>query len=63
MGLLAEAVRSSRIPLIAIGGIDLGNAGQVIRQGAAGIAVMSGICGAADAVAAARAYRSAVQKA
>ncbi|MNO36652.1 Regulatory protein TenI [compost metagenome] len=63
LGLLAEAVRSSRIPLIAIGGIDPGNAGQVIRQGAAGIAVMSGICGAADAVAAARAYRSAVQKA
>ncbi|MNW58111.1 Regulatory protein TenI [compost metagenome] len=63
LGLLAEAVRCCRIPLIAIGGIEPGNAGQVIRQGAAGIAVMSGICGAGDAVSAARAYRLAVQEA
>ncbi|MBW4082322.1 thiamine phosphate synthase [Paenibacillus sp. S150] len=61
--LLAGAVRSSSIPLIAIGGIEPVNAGQVLRQGAAGIAVMSGICGAEDAAAAARAYRLAVQNA
>ncbi|WP_379164359.1 thiamine phosphate synthase [Paenibacillus sp. sgz5001063] len=59
--LLEEVVRSSSIPLIAIGGIDKGNADQVIRHGAAGIAVMSGICGAEDPVAAAHAYRLALQ--
>lgn len=58
---LAEAVRCSGIPLIAIGGIEPGNAGKVLAAGAAGIAVMSGICGAGDPVAAARAYRLAVQ--
>ncbi|WP_232231559.1 thiamine phosphate synthase [Paenibacillus sp. HW567] len=61
LGLLRAAVRSSRIPLIAIGGIEPGNADRIIRQGAAGIAVMSGICSSADPVAAAKAYRAAVQ--
>lgn len=60
---LAEAVRWSCIPLIALGGITPGNAGTVLAQGAAGIAVMAGICGAPDPVAAARAYRAAVNKA
>nr|WP_280631874.1 hypothetical protein [Paenibacillus sonchi] len=46
-----------------MGGIEPGNAAQVIRLGAAGIAVMSGICGAEDPVAAARAYRLAVREA
>ncbi|WP_339255129.1 thiamine phosphate synthase [Paenibacillus sp. FSL P2-0136] len=59
---LAEAVRWSRIPLIALGGITPGNAGAVLAQGAAGIAVMSGICGAPDPVAAAMAYREAVHR-
>ncbi|MEK8212622.1 thiamine phosphate synthase [Paenibacillus sp. FSL L8-0463] len=58
---LAAAVRCSSIPLIAIGGIEPGNAGKVLATGAAGIAVMSGICSAGDPVAAATAYRSAVQ--
>lgn len=57
---LADAVRASCIPLIAIGGITPANTGLVIRQGAAGIAVMSGICSAKDPQAAARAYRTAV---
>ncbi|MEK3714023.1 thiamine phosphate synthase [Paenibacillus sp. FSL R7-0333] len=60
---LAEAVRWSCIPLIALGGITPDNAGVVLAQGAAGIAVMSGICGAPDPVAAARAYREAVHRA
>jgi thiazole tautomerase (transcriptional regulator TenI) len=60
--LLADAVRASRIPLIAIGGIRPDNAGQVLRQGAAGIAVMSGICSAKDPLAAAHAYRIAVNQ-
>ncbi|QUL56787.1 thiamine phosphate synthase [Paenibacillus tritici] len=60
---LAEAVRWSRIPLIALGGITPDNAGAVLAKGAAGIAVMSGICGAPDPAAAARAYRAAVHQA
>ncbi|MFD1773153.1 thiamine phosphate synthase [Paenibacillus rhizophilus] len=60
---LAETVRACPVPVIAIGGIEPGNAGQVIRSGAAGIAVLSGICGAADPVAAAKAYRDAVRAA
>lgn len=60
---LEEAVRSSSIPLIALGGITPGNAGAVLAQGAAGIAVMSGICGAKDPAAAARAYRDALDRA
>lgn len=58
---LAAAVRSTSIPVIAIGGITPGNAGAALAKGAAGIAVMSGICAARDPVAAARSYRLAVQ--
>ncbi|QWU18312.1 thiamine phosphate synthase [Paenibacillus sophorae] len=60
---LAETVRACRVPVIAIGGIEPGNAGQVISRGAAGIAVLSGICGASDPVAAAKSYRAAVRTA
>ncbi|WP_340022467.1 thiamine phosphate synthase [Paenibacillus sp. FSL K6-1096] len=60
---LAEAVRRSSVPLIALGGITPGNAGAVLAQGADGIAVMSGICGAKDPAAAARAYREAIHRA
>ncbi|NGM83084.1 thiazole tautomerase TenI [Paenibacillus sp. 7124] len=60
---LAETVRACPVPVIAIGGIEPGNAGQVLSTGAAGIAVLSGICGAADPAAAAMAYRAAVQAA
>lgn len=37
------------IPIIAIGGINAGNAADVLRAGAAGVAVVSAILGAADA--------------
>lgn len=37
------------IPIIAIGGINAGNATDVLRAGAAGVAVVSAILGAADA--------------
>lgn len=60
---LARAVQCAGIPLVAIGGVEPGNAGAILATGAAGIAVMSGICGAEDPVAAASAYRSAVQAA
>ncbi|WP_217696528.1 thiamine phosphate synthase [Paenibacillus odorifer] len=58
--LLAETVETSSIPVIAIGGISLANAAQIIRQGAAGVAVMSGICGADDPYEAAKAIHKAV---
>ncbi|WP_249897841.1 thiamine phosphate synthase [Paenibacillus sp. PK3_47] len=54
---LREAVSSSSIPLIAVGGIRPDNAGEILQEGAAGIAVMSGIGSAADPAAAGRAYR------
>ena len=60
LDLLAETVRGSAIPVIAIGGIGIDNAAQIIRQGAAGIAVMSGICGAEDPYIAAKAIHTAV---
>lgn len=60
LDLLAETVRSSPIPVIAIGGIGIANAAQIIKQGAAGIAVMSGICGAEDPYVAAKAIHTAV---
>ena len=55
----------SRHPLVAIGGLNAGNAGAVMSAGADGIAVVSAICAAADPLQAARelcliisAYRS-----
>jgi len=55
---LAELRRRTRQILVAIGGIDAGNAGQVVRAGADGIAAVSAICAAADPEAAARALRA-----
>jgi thiamine-phosphate pyrophosphorylase len=47
-------------PFVAIGGIDARNAGPVMAAGAAGIAVVSAICGASDPRAAAAALRLAI---
>jgi len=53
--LLAEMVRAvSPRPVIAIGGIDAGNAGDLVRAGAAGAAVISAVAGADDPERAAR---------
>lgn len=46
-----------RMPLVAIGGIHAGNAGEVIAAGADGIALVSAICAAADPGAAAARLR------
>ncbi len=60
---LAEVVRAVQPrPVIAIGGIDLGNVARVVAAGAAGIAVISAIAGAADPRAAARALAHALSK-
>lgn len=54
---LAEIIRVSNVPVVAIGGINTGNAATVLRTGAAGIAVVSAIVGAEDPEAAARELR------
>jgi thiamine-phosphate pyrophosphorylase len=58
------AVRElSALPLVAIGGIDAGNAAEAIRAGADGIAVVSAIMAAADPEAAARELRAVIDAA
>ena len=52
---LRAGCRALSVPVVAIGGIQAGNAGDVIRAGADGIAVVSAICSAVDP-------RSAVQR-
>lgn len=59
-----EAVRRlTALPLVAIGGIDAGNAAAAIHAGADGVAVVAAIIGAGDPEAAARALRCAVDAA
>ena len=45
-----------RVPIVAIGGIDLGNAAGVLRAGADSLAVISALYGAPDIGAAVRAF-------
>jgi thiamine-phosphate pyrophosphorylase len=59
---LARLRAVSRHVLVAIGGIDAGNAAAVRRAGADGVAVVSAICAAGDPEAAARAIRRAMAK-
>ena len=51
---LARIRAGSRHPLVAIGGLNLGNVEAVIRAGADGIAVVSALCASPDPRAAAR---------
>ena len=50
---LREIRKAVRLPLIGIGGLNLDNAGEVIRSGADGVAVVSAIVAAEDPKAAA----------
>jgi thiamine-phosphate pyrophosphorylase len=60
---LAEVVRAVQPqPVIAIGGIDLGNVARVAGTGVAGIAVISAIAEAADPCRAARALAEALRE-
>lgn len=61
LALLTEVVRLSAIPVIAIGGITPEHTAEVLRQGAAGIAVLSGITRASDPLEAIEAYRAAIR--
>jgi thiamine-phosphate pyrophosphorylase len=54
LGLLATARAQLSVPVIAIGGITLGNAPRLIEAGADGVAVISAVFGAPDVEAAAR---------
>ncbi|GJM71228.1 hypothetical protein HMSSN036_34440 [Paenibacillus macerans] len=61
--MLAEVCARCPVPVIAIGGIRPDNAGDVIRNGAQGIAVLSGLHSAADPAAEAKSYRDAIHAA
>lgn len=50
----AELAASTRLPAVAIGGIGPDDIGPLRRAGAAGVAIVSGICGADDPEAATR---------
>jgi len=54
---LADIARASPWPCVAIGGIDASRVGEVRRRGAAGVAVVSAICGQPDVTAATRRLR------
>lgn len=56
LALLGEAKRRLAVPVVAIGGITLDNAPQLIGAGADGIAVISALFGAADVRAVARGF-------
>ena len=44
----AQLVKVSRLPVVAIGGIQMGNCQPLMQAGAKGVAVVSAICGQAD---------------
>jgi len=54
LGILRKIRQNVSVPIIAIGGIDRHNAGEVIAAGADGIAVISAVVGATDITVAAR---------
>lgn len=60
---LEAIARVSPLPVVAIGGMNAGNAAAMIQAGAAGVAVVSAIVAAEDVEAAARALRAAVDQA
>jgi thiamine-phosphate pyrophosphorylase len=59
-GIITEATKDSSFPVLAIGGITADNAAEVIKAGAAGVAVKSAITQAEDPKAAAEALNKAL---
>ncbi len=57
---LKRLAKETRCPLLALGGIQPEDLGPLLRHGAHGVAVLSGILGAADPAARARKYREAL---
>lgn len=60
---LAEIVARVQIPVVAIGGINVDNVGDVMRTGVAGVAVISAIIGADDPARATRELRQEIERA
>lgn len=60
---LRAVADATALPVVAIGGITVGNVGDVIEAGAAGVAVVSAVAAADDPVAEVRALRAAVDAA
>ena len=60
---LARICARSPVPVVAIGGLTVADAGAALAAGAAGLAVVSAICAAADPTAAARDLTQAVTEA
>lgn len=54
IGIFQEGKQCVNVPIFAIGGINIGNAQQLLDAGADGIAVVSGVFGAPDVATAAR---------
>jgi thiamine-phosphate pyrophosphorylase len=54
---LRQVRAETDLPLVAIGGIHLGNAAEVLQAGADGLAVVSALCSADDPCAAAKSFR------
>ncbi|WP_310621679.1 thiamine phosphate synthase [Flexibacterium corallicola] len=52
--LFRTLTHNSKLPVVGIGGINLANAGEVIKNGADGVAVISAICGTSDPAEASR---------
>lgn len=62
-GLIREVRPRVRAPLVGIGGITPENAGEVIRAGADGVAVVSAVCGAPDPAGVTRRFLEAIRAA
>lgn len=60
---LADLVAASPVPSVAIGGLKGAHAEAVLKTGAAGLAVVSAICGTADPRAAARTLKALIEEA
>ncbi len=60
---LAAIRERTHLPIVAIGGLGVANAGDAVAAGADGVAVVSAICAASDATAAARRLSDAVGRA
>jgi thiamine-phosphate pyrophosphorylase len=60
---LRRLCMASPVPVVAIGGVNLENAGDMIRAGAAGVAVVRAIMAASDPKAAAQLLRQVVESA
>lgn len=60
---LARLVSAARVPAVAIGGLKAGHVGPVVKTGAAGLAVVSAICGEPDPQAAASELSQAIRRA